>query len=125
MLPFCRARGIGLIPYSPMARGFLCGRARREEATRTERAKTDDFTYKLYGRSADEATVDLVAELAADRGVSPVQFALSWVLHQPAVTAPIIGATQPHHIDAAIAALDVRLDAEELCRLDEPYVPRR
>jgi 1-deoxyxylulose-5-phosphate synthase len=125
LLPFCRARGIGVIPYSPMARGFLCGRGRREDMARTERAKTDDFTYKLYGRPADETTVDLVAEPAAERGLSPAQIALAWVLHQPAVTAPIIGATRPGHVDVAIAALDVRLDAEELRRLDEPYVPRR
>lgn len=125
LLRFCRAQGIGVVPYSPMARGFLCGRARREDTTRTERAKTDDFTYKLYGRSADEATVDLVAEMAANRRISPAQLALAWVLHQPAVTAPIIGATQPHHVDEAIAALDVRLDPDELRRLDEPYVPRR
>lgn len=125
LLPFCRARDIGVIPYSPMARGFLCGRPRREEATRTERAKTDDFTYKLYGRPADEATVDLVAELAGQHDLSPAQLALAWVLHQPAVTAPIIGATQPGHVDEAIAALDVKLDPEELRRLDEPYVPRR
>jgi aryl-alcohol dehydrogenase-like predicted oxidoreductase len=125
LLPFCRARGIGVIPYSPMARGFLCGRARREDVTRTERAKTDDFTYKLYGRPADEATVDVVGNLAERRGLNPAQLALAWVLHQPAVTAPIIGATQPGHVDAAIAALDVRMEAEELQRLETPYVPRR
>ena len=76
LLPFCRAQGIGLIPYSPMARGFLCGRARRQHAARTERAKTDDYTYKLYGREADETLVDRVAEIAASRGVSPAQVAL-------------------------------------------------
>jgi aryl-alcohol dehydrogenase (NADP+) len=124
LLPFCRAQGIGLIPYSPMARGFLCGRARRLDPTRTERAKTDDFTYKLYGRAADEAVVDRVAELAAARGLSPAQVALAWVLHQPGVTAPIIGATQPAHVDAAIDALTVRLSAEELRMLQEPYIPR-
>jgi aryl-alcohol dehydrogenase-like predicted oxidoreductase len=125
LLPFCQARGICVIPYSPMARGFLCGRARREDGTRTERAKTDDFTYKLYGRAGDETTVGLLEALAAMRGLSSAQLALAWVLHQPAVTAPIIGATSPDHVDAAVAALDVRLDAEELRRLDEPYVPRR
>lgn len=124
LLPFCRAQGIGLIPYSPMARGFLCGRARRIESTRTERAKTDDYTYKLYGRPADEEVVDRVAELAASRGLSPAQIALAWVLHQPGITAPIIGATQVGHIDQAIAALDVVLSAEECRSLQEPYVPR-
>lgn len=124
LVPFCLAQGIGLIPYSPMARGFLCGRARRVDPTRTERAKTDDFTYKLYGRPADEAVVDRVAELAARRGLSPAQIALAWVLHQPGVCAPIIGATQPAHVDAAIAAMSVQLDAEERRALEEPYLPR-
>lgn len=125
LLPFCRAQGIGLIPYSPMARGFLCGRTRRLDGTRTERAKTDDYTYKLYGRESDEAVVDRVAELAAARGLSPAQVALAWVLHQPGVTAPIIGATEVRHVDEAIAALDVRLSAEERRGLEEPYVPGR
>jgi aryl-alcohol dehydrogenase (NADP+) len=125
LLPFCRAQGIGLIPYSPMARGFLCERARRLDPTRTERAKTDDYTYKLYGRAADEVIVDRVTELAAARGISPAQVALAWVLQQPGVTAPIIGATQLGHVDAAIAALDIRLTAEELKLLAEPYIPRK
>jgi 1-deoxyxylulose-5-phosphate synthase len=125
LLPFCRAQGIGLIPYSPMARGFLCGRARRNESTRTERAKTDDYTYKLYGRPADEAIVDRVAELAASRRVSPAQVALAWMLHQPGITAPIIGATQPDHVNAAVAAIEIKLGTDELRLLDEPYVPRR
>ena len=124
LLPFCRAQGIGLIPYSPMARGFLCGRARRLDPTRTERAKTDDYTYKLYGRPADEAVVDRVAELAAARGLGPAQVALAWVLHQPGVTAPIIGATQLAHVDQAVDALAARLSAVELGALQEPYVPR-
>ncbi|HTC12335.1 MAG TPA: aldo/keto reductase [Acetobacteraceae bacterium] len=124
LLPFCWRQGIGLIPYSPMARGFLCERARRVDPTRTERAKTDDYTYKLYGRPADEAVVDRVAEVAAERGVTPAQIALAWVLHQPGITAPIIGATQPAHVDQAIAALELQLNAEELRRLQEPYLPR-
>jgi aryl-alcohol dehydrogenase-like predicted oxidoreductase len=125
LLPFCRAEGIGLIPYSPMARGFLCGRARRQDPTRSERAKTDDYTYKLYGRPIDEAIVDRVGELAAARGVSAAQIALAWVLHQPGVTAPIIGATQVSHVDEAIAALKIALSPAELQQLDELYVPRR
>jgi hypothetical protein len=117
LLPFCRAQGIGLIPYSPMARGFLCDRARRQEATQTERGKTDDYTYKLYGRPADEAMVDRVAELAAARGVAPGEIALAWVLHQPGIAAPIIGATQPYHVDEAVAALKIALSDDELQRL--------
>jgi 1-deoxyxylulose-5-phosphate synthase len=124
LLPFCRAQGIGLIPYSPMARGFLCGRSRRIEATKTERAKTDDYTYKLYGRGSDEAVVDAVADLARERGVSPAQIALAWTLHQPGITAPIIGATRPEHIDEALAALTLELSAEDLHRLEAPYQRR-
>jgi aryl-alcohol dehydrogenase (NADP+) len=124
LLPFCRAQGIGLIPYSPMARGFLCGRARRLDATRTERAKTDDYTYKLYGRPADEAVVDRVAELGAALGLAPAQVALAWVLHQPGVTAPIIGATRPEHVDQAVDALAVRLSPDEQRPLQATYVPR-
>jgi aryl-alcohol dehydrogenase-like predicted oxidoreductase len=124
LLPYCRAHGIGLIPYSPMARGFLCGRARRNEGSRTERAKSDDFTYKLYGRDADEAVVDAVASLAAVRGVSPAQIALAWVLSRPGVTAPIIGATRPEHVDQAVAALDIHLTPEESAALEAPYLPR-
>lgn len=125
LLPFCRAQGIGLIPYSPMARGFLCGRSRRQDPTRTERARTDDYTYKLYGRPEDEAIVDRVADIAASRGISPGQVALAWVLQQPGVTAPVIGATQVRHVDEAVAALNLRLNAEELRSLDQLYVARR
>jgi aryl-alcohol dehydrogenase (NADP+) len=106
LLPYCRAEGIGLIPYSPMARGFLCGRARRTGATRTERAKTDDFTYKLYGREADEAVVDAVAAVAAARGATPAQIALAWVAAQPGVNSPIIGAMRLEHVDQAVAPGD-------------------
>ena len=125
LLPFCRAQGIGVVPYSPMARGFLCGRARRQDPTKTERARTDDYTYKLYGRPVDEAIVDRVAEIAASRGTSPGQVALAWVLHQPGVTAPIIGATQEGHVDEAVAALELKLNAEELRNLDQSYLARR
>ena len=124
LLPFCRAQGIGLIPYSPMARGFLCGRSRRNETSMTERARTDDYTYKLYGRASDEAVVDAVADLARERGVSPAQVALAWTLHQPGITAPIIGATRPDHVDEALSALSLRLSPEELQRLEAPYQPR-
>ena len=124
LLPYCRAEGIGMTPYSPMARGFLCGRLRRAEESRTERAKTDDFTYKLYGRASDEAVVDAVAAVAAARGVAPAQIALAWVAAQPGVSSPIIGATRPEQIDQAVAALDIRLTSEECAALEEPYLPR-
>lgn len=125
LLPFCRAQGIGLIPYSPMARGFLCGRARRQDPSRTERAKTDDYTYNLYGRPVDEAIVDRVGEIAAARGVSAGQIALAWVLQRSGITAPIVGATRIAHVDEAVAALEIGLSADELKVLEEEYVPRR
>jgi aryl-alcohol dehydrogenase-like predicted oxidoreductase len=124
LLPYCRAEGIGLIPYSPMARGFLCGRARRVEGSRTERAKTDDFTYKLYGRDADGAVVDAVAVVAAARGVTSAQIALAWVVAQPGVSSLIIGATFPGHIDQAVAALDIHLTPAECAASEAPCLPR-
>lgn len=124
LLPYCRAEGIGMIPYSPLARGFLCGRERRLEGSRTERATTDDFTYKLYGRDADEAVVDAVAAVAAARGAAPAQIALAWVAAQPGISSPIIGATRPEHIDQAAAALEIRLTPEECAALEAPYSPR-
>jgi 1-deoxyxylulose-5-phosphate synthase len=97
----------------------------RRSCAAPERAKPDDYTSRLYGRPADEAIVDRVAELAAPRRVSPAQIALAWMLHQPGVTAPIIGATHPDHVTEAVAAIDIKLGADELSPLDEPYVPRR
>ncbi len=124
LLPFCRAEGIGLIPYSPIARGFLVGRARRSDPTKTERAKSDDFTYKLYGRPSDEAVVDAVAAVAWRHGWTPAQVALAWVLAREGVAAPIFGATKPEHVDEAVAALAIRLSAEDVKELEAPYVPR-
>jgi 1-deoxyxylulose-5-phosphate synthase len=124
LLPFCRAHGIGLIPYSPIARGFLCGRGRRTEPGRTERAITDDYTYKLYGRESDEAVTDAIAAVAQRRGVSAAQVALAWVLAQPGVNSPIFGATRPEHVDEAVAALSLKLTAEEMRALEAPYLPR-
>lgn len=124
LLPFCRAQGIALLPYSPMARGFLCGRTRRTEGQMTERAGSDDYTYKLYGRRSDEAVVDAVAAVAGRRGVSSAQVALAWVLRQPGITSPIIGATGPEQVDAAVAALSIKLSDEEAMLLEKPYAYR-
>jgi len=103
--------------------GFLRGRPRRLDP-RTERAKTDDYTYKVYGRAADEAAVDRVADLAGARGPTPAQVALASVPQQQGVTAPRIGATQILHIDQAIDALTVDLSAAEQLMLQEAYIPR-
>jgi 1-deoxyxylulose-5-phosphate synthase len=119
LVPFCRANGIGLIPYSPMGRGFLCGRERR-----TERLKSDDYAQKIYGRPSDDAVAEAVEAVAKELGVAPAQVALAWVLSRPGVNSPIFGATRPEHVDAAIAALDTKLDDEQTRRLEAAYVPR-
>ncbi len=123
MIPLCHDEGIGLIPWSPLARGFLAGNRGKQDKGETTRAKSDDFAHKMYYNDSDFAVVDRVSEIAKARGVSNAQVALAWVLHQPDVTAPIIGASKPHHLDDALKAVDLKLDEEELKRLSEPYRP--
>jgi aryl-alcohol dehydrogenase (NADP+) len=122
MLPLCRKEGIGVIPWSPLARGLLT--RPRAESDATLRAKTDTFGKDLYRRDAgDGAVIDRVNEVAKKRGVPSAQIALAWLLAQPAVTAPIVGASKMNHLDDAVKALDIKLDAEELATLAEPYHP--
>ena len=123
MVPLCLDEGVGLLPWSPLARGFLAGNRRREDRGETSRAKTDDFAHHLYYSDADFAVVDRVGEIAKARGVSHARVALAWLLCQPGVTAPIIGASKPNHLDDALAALELRLDESELKALAEPYQP--
>ena len=125
MIPLCRAEGVGIIPWSPLARGFLAGNRRAANAGfgDTVRAKTDDFGQKLYYQDSDFAVVEAVGQVARKRGVSSAQVALAWVLQQPGVTAPIIGASKMQHLDEALAALELKLSAEELKQLEEPYRP--
>jgi|SRR5215469_7355076 len=123
MIPLCREEGIGLIPWSPLARGFLAGNRRKEDYGETLRAKTDDFGQKLYYHDSDFDVVKRVTEVAKQRGVSNMQIALAWILHQPGVTAPIIGASKMPHLEEVVAALDVKLSDEELKSLAEPYKP--
>jgi 1-deoxyxylulose-5-phosphate synthase len=124
MVPLCRAEGIGLIPWSPLARGFLAGNRRREQGFgETTRAKTDDFAHKLYYQDSDFTVVDRLSEIAAQRGVSNAQVALAWLLHQRGITAPIIGASKMHHLEDALQALTLKLTSEELKSLAEPYRP--
>jgi aryl-alcohol dehydrogenase (NADP+) len=125
VIPLCRAEGIGLIPWSPLARGFLTGNRRREDFGETSRARTDDFAQSMYYTDADFAVVDRVGQVAQQRGVSHAQVALAWLLHQEGVVAPIIGASKPHHLDEALAALSLKLDAAERKALAEPYQPHR
>jgi aryl-alcohol dehydrogenase (NADP+) len=121
MLPLCDAEGIGVIPWSPLARGFLAGN-RRDKAD-TERARTDDIAHRLYYAESDFRIVDQVAALARERGVSPAQIALAWVLRKPGITAPIVGASRMEQLDQAVAALDITLSAGDLHRLEDPYEP--
>jgi 1-deoxyxylulose-5-phosphate synthase len=123
MIPLCADQSVGVIPWSPMARGRLT-RPWDDRAT-TDRAETDEFGKTLYARTeqADRSVVDRVGEVAAARGLSRAQVALAWMLGKPAITAPIIGATKPHHLEDAVAALSIKLTDEEVARLEEPYVP--
>jgi aryl-alcohol dehydrogenase (NADP+) len=125
MIPLCRAEGIGIIPWSPLARGFLAGNRRAASAGfgDTVRAKTDEFGQKLYYQDSDFAVAERVAEVGRKRGVSSAQVALAWLLQKPGVTAPIIGASKMHHLDEALAALEIKLSADELKQLEEPYRP--
>jgi aryl-alcohol dehydrogenase-like predicted oxidoreductase len=124
MHPFCRATGIGVLPWSPLARGRL---TRPWDASGSgSRADTDEFGKTLYRaqEESNRAIVDAVAAIASERGVPMAQVALAWVAGRDAVTAPIVGATKPHHIDDAVAALDLTLTDEEVARLEAAYTPR-
>ena len=122
MLKLCVDQGVGVIPWSPLARGKL---ARPWEAEATKRSETDGYAKNLYAKSAeaDKLVVDRVAKVAAARGVPMAQVALAWLLTKPAITAPIVGATKLHHLEDAVAAVGLKLTAEEVKALEEPYVP--
>ncbi|WP_433079089.1 aldo/keto reductase [Dactylosporangium sp. CA-052675] len=124
MLPLCADQGVGVIPWSPLARGLLAGNRGRGGERRTTRANNDPYGDQLYTED-DFNVVDANAALAAERGVSPAQTALAWLLSKPAVTAPIVGATKLHHLEDAIAATELTLDEREVERLESPYVPHR
>ncbi len=123
MMPLCREEGIGLIPWSPLARGFLAGNRRKQDFGETVRAKTDEFAHTLYYQPSDFVVVDRVSEIAQKRGVANAQVALAWLLQQPGVTAPIVGASKMRHLEDAVAAVTLKLDDDELKALAEPYQP--
>lgn len=123
MIPVCLAEGIGIIPWSPLARGFLAGNRSREDWGETIRAKTDGFGQTLYYRDADFQIVERVEEVAKQRGVSPAQIALAWILHKPGITSPIIGASKMYQLEEALAALEISLTPEEMTILEEQYQP--
>lgn len=123
LLPFCRDSGIAVIPFSPLARGFLAADRRRPEAA-SARHGSDDYTLKHYHRPSDYAVYEALARVAAGHGVAPAQVALAWVLAQPGVTSPIFGPTKPAHVDEAVAALSLKLTPEDVAAIDAAYAPR-
>jgi aryl-alcohol dehydrogenase (NADP+) len=125
MLPLCREERIGVIPWSPLARGFLAGNRSKAERGDTTRARTDAFAHELYYADDDFVVADRVVELARRLGVKPTQVALAWLLAQPGVTAPIVGASKLAHLDEAVEAVTVRLSEEDRKFLEEPYKPHR
>ena len=125
MIPQCLDQGVAVIPYSPLARGMLAGNRTRSGELKTSRSGSDPLSQSQYDTEADFDVAARAAEVAAQRGVPPAQVALAWLLHQPAVTAPIVGATRLGHIEDALAAMRLVLSEEEISRLEEPYVPHR
>ncbi len=123
MIPQCRDQGVGVIPWSPLARGLLAGNRTREGERRTVRAQNDQFSDRLYKPEVDFTVIDRLGEVAGQRRDPPAQVALSWLLHKPGVTAPIVGATRIEHLEDALAAERLSLGEEEIGRLEEPYVP--
>jgi len=123
MMPLCREEGIGVLPWSPLARGFLAGNRKRGQRAATTREESDTFAHDLYYTDADYDVVDRVVEVAAAKGLPPAQIALAWLLRQPGVTAPIVGASKMEQLDQAVAALAVYLTDDEARRLEEPYMP--
>jgi aryl-alcohol dehydrogenase (NADP+) len=125
MLPLCREEGIGVIPWSPLARGFLAGNRRKDDRGATARAKTDEFAHQLYYADDDFVVADRVVEVAGRLGVKPTQVALAWLLAKPGVTAPIVGASKISHLDEAVESLKIQLSPEDIKHLEEPYKPHR
>lgn len=123
MIPFCVESGVGCIPWSPLARGFLTGSRKRGSEKETERSKTDPFADQMYFQEYDWPIVDRVVELASKLNVPPAQIALAWILHKPGVTAPIIGCTKLSQLDDAIAAAKIKLTPEQINFLEELYKP--
>jgi 1-deoxyxylulose-5-phosphate synthase len=123
MIPLCREEGVGLIPWSPLARGFLAGNRTKENYGTTVRARTDEYAQNMYYQNSDFEVVDRLTSVARQRGASNAQIALAWILRKPGVTAPIVGASKMNHLDDALKALEIKLSEEEMKSLEEPYRP--
>jgi aryl-alcohol dehydrogenase-like predicted oxidoreductase len=122
MMPLCQAEGVGVIPWSPLARGRLARPLDRQKTT--SRAGSDEFGNALYKKTEEDGVViNRVSEIAAARGIPMAHVALAWQFSKPFVTSPIVGATKPDHLQDAVAAMTVKLTAEEIAKLEEPYVP--
>ncbi|MBC7870775.1 MAG: aldo/keto reductase [Chitinophagaceae bacterium] len=124
MIPFCQSEGVGIIPWSPLARGFLAGNRTREKGGDTVRSTTDPMAHDYYYGDTDFTIVERVQALAARYEVRPAQIALAWMLHKPGITSPIIGASKMTHLDDAIAAVEINLTSEDMAYLEEPYQPK-
>jgi aryl-alcohol dehydrogenase-like predicted oxidoreductase len=124
-IPFCIEEGIGVIPWSPLARGFLAGNRKRGEKSASLRDQHDAWGHTLYVADQDYDVVDRVVEVAREKGVKPIQVALAWILSKPGVTAPIVSATKLEQLDQLIEGMSVTLTADEIAALEEPYVPHR
>lgn len=122
MIPLCLDQGVGCIPWSPLARGLLAGNRERDGQQRTVRAGSDPLAEQMYVDD-DFDVVDAVRAVAAERGLPPARIALAWLLGRPGVTAPIVGATKPRHLEDAVAAVDLTLSEDEVARLEAPYRP--
>ena len=125
MHPFCRAEGIGLIPWSPLARGFLAGNRRRGRKDATLRESHDEYGHSLYYADTDYDVADRLVDVARDKGVAPIQLALAWVLREPAVAAPIVSVTRLEQLEQLVAGLDLTMTDEEAARVEEPYQPHQ
>ena len=119
----CVEEGIGMIPWSPMARGFLAGNRTRDKGGETARAKSDGFAHDMYYQDADFDVLDVVEKLAPEYDATPAQLSLAWLLHKPGVVSPIIGATKMDHLEQAVKALDINLSEEHIAALEAPYIP--
>ena len=123
MIPYCMESGVGLIPWSPLARGFLAGNRTREKSGDTTRAKSDDFAQSMYFRENDFAILDCLESVARDRGVKPAQIAMAWLLHRPGVVSPILGASKMYQFEEILEALTITLSEEEMNTLESTYEP--
>jgi aryl-alcohol dehydrogenase (NADP+) len=124
MIPLCIDQGIGVIPWSPLARGFLMGNRTREKGGETARSKADGFAHSMYYQDVDFEIADRVGTLAGRLGISRATLALAWMLHRPGITSPIVGTTKLQHLDEAVAAIGVKLSQEDIAYLQEPYRPK-